>query len=170
MSGSLVRIVAVDHDAAVDGDARLLGELHVGPDADRHHHQVGWQARAVVELDALDATVADDGLGVGPRQHLDATRLDGALQEMASGGIELALHQRRHQVHDGDVHALRLQAGGGFEAQKAAADDDGAAARLGGEQHGLDVVEIAIGQHARQVVAWHGMMIGLEPVATISLS
>ena len=74
---------------------------------------------------------------------------------MAGGGIELALHQGRHQVHDRDVHALRLQAGGGFEAQKAAADDHGIAARLGGQQHGLDVVEVAVGQHARQVVAGH---------------
>ena len=49
---------------------------------------------------------------------------------MAGGGIELALHQGRHQVHDGDVHALRLQAGGGLEAEQAAADDHGAAARL----------------------------------------
>ena len=45
----------VDHDAAVDGDARLLGELHVGADADGHHHQIGRQVRAVVELDAFDA-------------------------------------------------------------------------------------------------------------------
>ena len=87
--------------------------------------------------------------------HLDAARLDGALQEMAGGGIELALHQGRHQVHDRDVHALRLQAGGGFQAQQAAADDHGIAARLGGQQHGLDVVEVAVGQHARQVVAGH---------------
>ena len=143
----------VDHDAAVHGDARLLGELHVGPDADRHHDQVGRQARAVVELDPLDATVADDRLGVGPRQHLDAARLDGPLQQMAGGGIELALHQGRHQVHDGDVHALRLQAGRGLQAQQATTDDHDAAARLGGQQHGLDVVEIAVGQYARQVVA-----------------
>jgi hypothetical protein len=118
----------VDHDTAVDGDARLLGELHVGADADRHHHQVSRQACAVVELDGLDAARAHDRLGVGPRQHLDAAGLDGALQQMAGGGIELALHQGRHQVHDRDVHALSLQAGGSLEAQKSAADDHGIAA------------------------------------------
>ena len=85
--------------------------------------------------------------------HLDAARLDSALQQMAGGGIELALHQGRHQMHDRDVHALRLEARGGLEPEQAAADDHGIAARLGGEQHRLHVVEIAVGEHAGKFMA-----------------
>ena len=36
--------------------------------------------------------------------------------------VELALHQPRHQVHHGDVHAAQHQAVGGLEAEQAAAD------------------------------------------------
>ena len=34
--------------------------------------------------------------------------LDRLLQQIAGGRIELALHQRRHDVQHGDVHALRV--------------------------------------------------------------
>ena len=40
-------------------------------------------------------------------------------------------------MEDGHLHALRLQAGGGLEAEEAAADDDGVAARLGGASMAL---------------------------------
>ena len=40
--------------------------------------------------------------------------------------------------------------------EQTAADDDGAAARLGREHHGLHVVEIAVAEHTRQRVAGHG--------------
>ena len=53
---------------------------------------------------------------------------------------------------DGDVHAAALEAGRGLEAEQAAADDHRLAARLGGEQHRLHVVEIAVGEHAGKVV------------------
>ncbi len=52
--------------------------------------------RAVVELDALDLAVADDRLGVGLADDLDAALFDGLLQQVAGGRVELALHQRRH--------------------------------------------------------------------------
>ena len=80
---------------------------------------------------------------------------DRALQEIAGGRIELALHQRRHDMQHGDVHALRVEAGRRLQPEQAAADDHGLGPRLGGEHHGLDVVEIAIGEHARQIVAGH---------------
>ena len=110
---------------------------------------------AVGELDALDLAVADDRLGVGLGDDLDAARLDRLLQQVAGGRIELALHQRRHDVQHGDVHAAFLEAGGGLEAEQAAADDDGLGARLRREQHGVDVVEVAVGEHARQILAGH---------------
>ena len=116
---------------------------------------VGGNDRAVGELDALDLAVADDRLGVGLGDDLDAARFDRPLQQIAGGRIELALHQRRHEMQHGDVHAARLEAGRRLEPEQAAADDDRLGARLRGEQHGVDVVEIAIGEDARQVVAGH---------------
>ena len=58
-------------------------------------------------------------------------------------------------MQHGHVHAARLEAGRGFEAEQAAADDHRLGARLRGQQHGVDVVEVAIGEHAGQVVAGH---------------
>ena len=40
----------------------------------------------------------------------------------AADGVDLALHQRVHQVHDGDLAALHLEAAGRFEPEQAAAD------------------------------------------------
>ena len=68
---------------------------------------------------------AEDRLRVGLRDHVDAALLDGPLQQIARGGVELALHQGRHQMHDRHVHALHLEARGGLEAEQPAADDDG---------------------------------------------
>ena len=59
---------------------------------------VAGMIRAVGELDALDLAVAEDRLGVGLGDDLDAARFDGLLQQVARGRVELALHQRRH--HD----------------------------------------------------------------------
>ena len=60
---------------------------------------VGRDDAAVGELDAFDLAVAEDRLGVGLGDDLDAALLDRLLQQVAGGRIELALHQRRHQVH-----------------------------------------------------------------------
>ena len=51
-----------------------------------------------------------------------------------------------------DVHAARCETGRRLKAEQAAADDDRLVARLRGNQHGVDVVKIAIGQHAGQVM------------------
>ncbi len=87
---------------------------------------------------------------------LDAARLDRALQEMSGGHIELLLHECRHEVEHGDVHALLLETRRRFEPEQSAADDHGFAARLGGQQHGLHVVEITIREHAGQSGPGHG--------------
>ena len=92
-----------------------------------------------------------DGLG----DDLDAALLEFPLQQVAGRRIELALHQRRHQVQHGDVHVARVEPGRGLEPEQAAADDDRLGARLGGEQHGVDVVEVAVGEHAGKIVAGH---------------
>ncbi|OWK18594.1 hypothetical protein AJ88_07100 [Mesorhizobium amorphae CCBAU 01583] len=58
-------------------------------------------------------------------------------------------------MQHGDVHALRVETGRGFEPEQAAANDHGLGPRLGGKHHRADVVQVAIGQHAGQIVARH---------------
>ncbi|MNI19049.1 hypothetical protein D3C73_724730 [compost metagenome] len=59
-------------------------------------------------------------------------------------------------MQHGDVHAAQREAGCRFEAEKPATDDDGLGARLCGKQHGIDIVEIAIRDDARQILARNG--------------
>ena len=56
-------------------------------------------------------------------------------------------------MDDGNVHALALEAIGGFQPEKTGADDDGATLALGDRQHLRHIVEIAVGEHARQLMA-----------------
>ena len=142
------RHAVIGDDAAIDLQSGVLCDRHVGPDADRHDDERGRNDFSVHEFDALDLAVSHNRLGVGLGHHLDAARLDRLLQKIAGGGIELALHQGRHDVQHGHIHAALLQPGRGFEAEQAAADDDGLGARLSCEQHGVDVVEVAVAQNA----------------------
>ena len=145
----------VRDDAAIDGEAGFLRQRGIRADADGHHHQGCRQFRAISQKHAGDTVFAQNRLGVGAGEHLDTARFDRRLQQMAGGGIELPFHQSGHEVDDGDIHALLGEAGGGFQPQQAAADDHRLAARFGGQQHGLHVVEITVGQHTRQLVAGH---------------
>ena len=55
---------------------------------------------AVGELHALDAVGAEDLLGLAVGEERDAAPVEIALQQLPGGRVELALHQRRHQMHD----------------------------------------------------------------------
>src|SRR5262249_53662199 len=64
-------------------------------------------------------------------------------QVAAAGEVELALHQRVHQVDDGDVTALHLQATRRFQPKQAAANHDCLYALACALQEGACIVEIA---------------------------
>ena len=74
-------------------------------------------------------------------------------QHVAGGLVELALHQRVDEMNDRHLHAALHQAVGGFQAEQAAADDDGAPMAAGRRQHQVDVVDVAKGDDARQFLA-----------------
>src|SRR5262245_22672948 len=57
-------------------------------------------------------------------------------------------------MENGDVGARRGETVGGFEAEKAAADDDDARTR--GVRDGVDVVDVAEGEHARRIHSGDG--------------
>ena len=92
----------------------------------------------------------------GLRRHpeLEAALFQRRLRSSAAAGrVELTLHQRVGDVHDGHVHALLQQAVGCFETQQAAADHDRLAVGARRLQHGVDVMQVAERDDAGQVVA-----------------
>src|SRR5207245_10538079 len=99
--------------------------------------------------DLLDAAVA----GVAHRLRFaapgDALGFDRALEHPRRARIELALHQPVHEMEDGDVGARLGESIGGLETEETAADDDDARTRR--FRDGVDVVDVAEGEHARQV-------------------
>jgi hypothetical protein len=127
-------------------------------DADSHHDEVGLDLGSVLELDRLDAAVraANELLRLRADQELQAALLQRLLQQLARHVVELALHQPRHHVHHSDVHAALHQAIGRFQAQQAAADDDRFPELLRGLDHRVGVGDVAVGDHALQVLAGHG--------------
>ena len=128
-------------------------QVDVRPDADGEHHQIGGDGAAIGELHALGALGAEDLFGLAVGEEGDAAPVEIALQELSGGGVELALHQRRHQMHQRDRHAALLEAPGGFEPEQAAADHHGAFAGARGREHLVDIGDVAEGADARQAEA-----------------
>ena len=145
----------VDDDAAVAVQAGGLGERDVGPDADRHHDEVGGQRLAGGEPHARDAArlAGDERFGLRFEAEREALRFERLLQHLRGRAVELALHQPRHEVHDRDVHAAQLEAVRRLEPEQPAADHDGVAMLARGRDHRFGVGDVAIGDHAGQVDA-----------------
>ncbi len=137
-------------DAAIDFQSGGAREIDIGADADGEHHEVGRDEAAVGELHAFGALGAGDFLGLAVGEEGDAAPVEVALQELAGRRIELALHQRRHQMHERDRHAALLQAPGRFEAEQPAADHHGALMGARGCQHLVDIGDVAEGADAGQ--------------------
>jgi len=143
----------IDDDAALHLESRRFGERRARANADRHDDELGRNARPVLELDCFDSVLAENGFRVGPGDDAYAAPLEILLQEIAGGGVELAFHQGRHEMEDGDIHPVRLEPVRGFEAEKAAADDDGVAVPPRRFQHRVDVGDVAEGDDARELHA-----------------
>ena len=139
--------------------AHAFGQLGVGADAHGHHHQVGRDLGAVLELQRHHAAtlaavlVANQGLGLAAHDEAHAALFQRLLQHLAGHHVELALHQRRHHVDHRHLHAALHQAVGRFQAQQAAADDHGVLVLGGRVDHGVGVGNVAVGDHAFQVLA-----------------
>ena len=147
--------LVIDDNAAIDSEARLFGHLRVRPDADSHHHKIGWNFRTVFKAYGFNLAVACDLFCIGTCENTDAAILKRFFQQIAGRTIELSFHQRRHQMNDRHRHALHLQTGGSFKTQQTATDHDRMATALCGEQHGMHIVEVTIGENARKIVAGH---------------
>ena len=146
-----------DDDAAVAVQAGAFGQRGVGADAGGHHNQVGGDLLAILEAHRHHAAVlvADQRLGLRTHAEAQAALLQRLAQQVASLVVELALHQPVADVHDGDLHAAQHQAVGRFQAQQAAADDDGVLVLGGRLDHRVGVGDVAVADHTVQVLAGH---------------
>ncbi len=152
--------VVIDHDAAFDIEPGALGQSHGGPDTHRHDNDIGGDFGAVLELYARNVTVRPGDLGGirAGQDHLSAP-FQFFLEQPACGLVELTLHQRRHQVDDGDGHAAQREAMRCLQPEQAATDYHRpslltiGAPLLGGGEHLVDVVEVAERDDAGQVLA-----------------
>lgn len=69
--------------------------------------------------------------------------------------VELALHQRFHEVDDGHFHTERPEPVRRLEAEQAAADDDGSPAALRRPDHTAHILDVAEGDDAVERRARH---------------
>ena len=152
------------YDPTTAKQSRPFRQRGVGPDADGHNDEIGRKrfldAFGVDEADRAHATALRLGRGdqlPGLRAHSegDAPILERFLQEIARGTIELTLHQPIGKVYHGDFHPALLQAIGGFEAEQSAADHHRMLMARSRADHRVCVVNVAIGDDARQRVARH---------------
>ena len=74
------------------------------------------------------------------------------LQQIAGGRIELALHQRRHEMQTVTSMPCALRPAAASSPSRPPPMTTALPRDFGGEQHRVDVVEIAIGQHAGEIV------------------
>ena len=71
----------------------------------------------------IHVAVAEQSGRLPGQHHPDAEAFDAPLQILAARGIQLALHQRIHEVNHRDLAAAHLQTARRFQAQQSAADD-----------------------------------------------
>ena len=150
----------VDEDVASPGlDAGRLGEGRVGAHSGRQDDDVGAQLGAVGQGHGVAVVAVGDGLG------------GDACMDVNAEGAQLAGDQRGHLDLEGrqDVLGVLDEVGleasvreglGGFDADEAGSEDDGARAR--GLAQGESIVDRAQGVHARGVEAVDGRA-GGEP-------
>ena len=118
----------VDQDAASDLEACVAGELVRGPDADGDHDELRRKHAPVGEPHRLrPASPCTSAVSAS----IDAQALRSMAADEGGGArVELALHEAVHDVHEGDGDAPPGEAVGRLQPEQAAADHDGARARL----------------------------------------
>src|SRR5262249_2624210 len=111
----------VDDDAAIDIEVSGAGEIDIGPHPDGKYDQIAGVFASVGNVHRPYVRPGDDGLGVRLCQYGHAASFEIALKEQAGGFVELALHQRLHEMEHRHRHAALHQAEGGFESEQSAA-------------------------------------------------
>ena len=86
-----------------------------------------------------------------PPGNVDPALFKGDFKQRARRFIQLPFHQARHQMQNGDIHAAHFKPRGRLKAKQTAANDDRTPALFGIAEHCLDVIEITVGENARQI-------------------
>ena len=69
----------IDHDAAIDRDPRVMGELCIRPNANRADHEIGGKDPPAGKLECCSAIFAQNPFCVGAEQHFNIFSLDCSL-------------------------------------------------------------------------------------------
>jgi len=101
-------------------------------------------------------TTRSAGTSVPSDLEVQAAVFQRALQQLAGHVVQLALHQPGGDVHHGHAHPAQHQAVGGFQAQQTATDHHRVFVRGGRVDHHVGVGDVSVGDHALEVLAWHG--------------
>ena len=99
----------VVHDyAALDFKTSFLAESDIGPNAGGDYNQIGRDAASAFELDSLHVTVPQNLRTAEAQQHGNSHPIHLGGEITATSGIQLAFHQRFHQMDDSYVATLYL--------------------------------------------------------------
>ncbi len=148
--------LVVDQYRAMDGEPCLFCKPHIRTDTRRHHHQAGRNGAPVGQTYALDLALSKDFRCVRACQDGLTATLQRGLKQPARRFIKLALHQRIHQVNNGDLHTPQGEPMGRLQAKQATADHHGIPPLGGRVNHHVDIRHIAERDDARQILARHG--------------
>ena len=144
------------HNAALAMQAGDFRQLEIGTDSHRHHHQIGRNFLAALELQTrYPALARGDLCRLFLQNEFQALVLQRALQHDRRRAIELALHQPGHQMYDGDIHAAQLQSIGCLQAQQTSADDHRVAILFRGLDHRLGIGDVAVSNYPWQIGSRH---------------
>ena len=147
IAGTTREIVAHD-DAPVDFQACVGRERRVGTNARGDHDQVASQTAAIGELETLDMPVSQDAGRPRGEMRGEAHLLELAAKHIGRAGIELRLHQVRHQVDHVRLETPVQKATRRFQSQQPSADHRGRARGRRGAHDALAIVQRAKHEYA----------------------
>lgn len=87
------------------------------------------------------------------QQEFEALVFERLLEHFAGHFVELPFEQPGTDMYDGHVHAAQLEAIGRFQAKQTAADDHRVLVHLGGLDHLVGVLDVAVTDDTGQIVA-----------------
>ena len=137
----------VHHNAAIDLQPRFAPKLHIRTNPRRDDHEICFHAAAILECHACRFSIPENCRGIALQQDFHAKTFHFRLEVTAAREIELALHQRVHQVNNRYVAALHLQTARRFESKQASADHNGFLSRRCAIKQHARVVQIAKNEH-----------------------
>ena len=141
----------VHHNAVVDAQTRVAGELNVRPDPGDNDKCVAFHLRAVREQHAADHPVALNAADVPAREHLNAEGEDVLVQQRRRGSVELATHEALLVVHDPNRNIEAVKRPRDFKAEHAAAPDQGAPTLRAPSQQHMGIDQVMEDLYAREV-------------------